>query len=340
MRGWYDVRRYSAVGDGATDDTSAVNAAIAAINAAGGGVLYFPPGTYKVTSALTTLTAGCTVIGCGPGAWGWDAGLTDAVSIIEFTSATATLFYSTAQFFAIEGLAVINTAGTTPTAGAAVHGNGVEDYHQKLMVTGCLFKGWYDTIDSQVTGQTFIDRVEIFEPVRYGIRVRNTEEVDSGGLHLNMSYIGAKTATTGYGVHIESAGGHKIVGLTTGHMERGISMLAAAASSIVLISTCSFEAYAGSAIYLDANGYNYRLVTVTGCEFGQFSNGTGNAIYIEDIDDIVIANNLYYANTGTPTAIVLKNGARAYVGPYVGLGFSTLVSATSFTTLDNDASGA
>ena len=43
---------YGAVGDGSTDDTTAIQAAIDAANTAGAWV-YFPPGTYKVTSTLT-----------------------------------------------------------------------------------------------------------------------------------------------------------------------------------------------------------------------------------------------------------------------------------------------
>jgi FlaG/FlaF family flagellin (archaellin) len=39
---------YNATGDGATDDRAAIQAAINAVIAAGGGTLYFPPGTYKV----------------------------------------------------------------------------------------------------------------------------------------------------------------------------------------------------------------------------------------------------------------------------------------------------
>jgi hypothetical protein len=43
-----NVRDYGAIGDGVTDDTNAIQSAIDA-----GGCVYFPPGTYKVTSTLT-----------------------------------------------------------------------------------------------------------------------------------------------------------------------------------------------------------------------------------------------------------------------------------------------
>lgn len=60
----FSVKAYGAVGDGVADDTAAIAAAIAAMGeytavhpdyraaTVGGGVVYFPPGKYKVTSTL------------------------------------------------------------------------------------------------------------------------------------------------------------------------------------------------------------------------------------------------------------------------------------------------
>lgn len=48
---------YGAKGDGSTDDTAAINAAIAGVVADGDGILFFPAGTYLVTPASAT-TAG------------------------------------------------------------------------------------------------------------------------------------------------------------------------------------------------------------------------------------------------------------------------------------------
>ncbi|RYE98046.1 MAG: glycoside hydrolase family 28 protein, partial [Oxalobacteraceae bacterium] len=45
-RAGFDVRAYGARGDGATLDTDAINAAIAAAGAAGGGTVWFPAGRY------------------------------------------------------------------------------------------------------------------------------------------------------------------------------------------------------------------------------------------------------------------------------------------------------
>lgn len=59
----FNVKHYGAVGNGIVDDTVAIKAAITALLAVGGGALYFPSGTYRVTSTLTIKLTGATVRG-------------------------------------------------------------------------------------------------------------------------------------------------------------------------------------------------------------------------------------------------------------------------------------
>ena len=107
---WLNVKSYGAVGDGSTDDTSAINSAIAAANntaVSGGQTVYFPAGTYKVTSALTTVTReGVTLRGDGPRA--------TVIAMASATGNTMTLG-SGAQFASIREMAfmpsVFRTSG-------------------------------------------------------------------------------------------------------------------------------------------------------------------------------------------------------------------------------------
>lgn len=58
-----DVRRFGAVGDGTTDDSAAIQAAIELVRAAGGGVVYLPADLYAIGTTLTIGSAGVTAEG-------------------------------------------------------------------------------------------------------------------------------------------------------------------------------------------------------------------------------------------------------------------------------------
>lgn len=59
----FNVKDYGAVGNATTDDTTSIQSTIDACAAAGGGTVYLPPGTYKITAALviTATSVGGTV---------------------------------------------------------------------------------------------------------------------------------------------------------------------------------------------------------------------------------------------------------------------------------------
>lgn len=69
--GQFNVKDYGALGNGSTDDTAAIAAAITAAEVSG-GVVYFPPGIYNISSPLTISTSG--VILRGAAEWDWGNG--------------------------------------------------------------------------------------------------------------------------------------------------------------------------------------------------------------------------------------------------------------------------
>lgn len=75
---------YGAVGDGVTDDTTAINNAI---TAAGGGHVFFPAGTYSVTTLLLG-TKNVTLLGTGPNS-SIISGSASTTSLIQFTDNTS-----------------------------------------------------------------------------------------------------------------------------------------------------------------------------------------------------------------------------------------------------------
>jgi hypothetical protein len=95
---------YGATGNGTTDDRVAIQAAIDAANTAGGGVVFFPAGTYRVTSALT-MYGRVSLLGVGANA-----------SILTIDHATAHLLtYTTtnAAFCSVQGMTLKSSQTST-----------------------------------------------------------------------------------------------------------------------------------------------------------------------------------------------------------------------------------
>ena len=64
--GVYNVKDFQAIGDGTANDTAAIQAAADAANTAGGGTVFFPPGTFKVNTIINGYN-GVRFVGCGKG---------------------------------------------------------------------------------------------------------------------------------------------------------------------------------------------------------------------------------------------------------------------------------
>lgn len=107
----YNVRsdQYNggAKGDGVTDDTSAIQAAINAANAAGGGVVTLPQGVYRTTSALQ-ITANVRLQVQGMGATIQPAASTDGIFVNQANGATA-------LGCGIDGLVIDGQSGSSTT---------------------------------------------------------------------------------------------------------------------------------------------------------------------------------------------------------------------------------
>lgn len=98
-----NVLDFGAAGDGVTDDTTAIQAAINSLTT--GGRVYFPKGSYKITTQLTITVNGITL--CGANRW--------STEILQSTT-NAKIFNITAMFTNVSSLAF--RYSSTPVAGA------------------------------------------------------------------------------------------------------------------------------------------------------------------------------------------------------------------------------
>lgn len=147
----YNVKQYGAIGDGATDDTTAINATITA--AVGGGVVYFPVGTYK-TSASLIITADSIILR--------GAGLTSILkpasgALFDVIStpipASVGLAGYTHNYIGIEQMLIdcSSMTGTTAGQGNGIHWYGVRySFIRDVYVKSC--PNWAILLDGDNTG--------------------------------------------------------------------------------------------------------------------------------------------------------------------------------------------
>jgi hypothetical protein len=82
--GYYDVTDYGAVGDGSTDDTAAIQAAVNAAQTAGQGVVYFPVGVFCTSSPIVITQPNIFVQGeCTPFSLSSGGLASDPLSVIR-----------------------------------------------------------------------------------------------------------------------------------------------------------------------------------------------------------------------------------------------------------------
>lgn len=123
----YNVRNHGAAGDGVTNDRAAIQAAVAACNAAGGGVVFFPPGTYLVGSPITAMSS-VTFLGCG-------AASVIKSSVNNSAIASGNVALSDVVVDSLTFVGSITNVPTVPTFARTTSGNGIT---YALWLTGDL----------------------------------------------------------------------------------------------------------------------------------------------------------------------------------------------------------
>lgn len=304
------VKDFGAIGDGTTDDTAAIQAAI---TAAGTGTIYFPYGTYKVTS---TLTVTCN------SEMAYGASITPSAM-----TASAVVYDITARTTHV-GIAISGTPATDPTNGTIgirVKGSGSAASRTKLvscsssyckygivvatfsvMITNCNTLGNTTNISlySPATNQEIND-INIIGgnhsgPLgSYAIIVSDQDfpnsgaqyegarilmqgfAVDGGSIKINrynnveIDSIYFENTTTGKCIELGTAG-------ETGYVANVIirncwfrtanyAVYCNAGVQELIVDICGYSAILASALYLTSDIYNYTYKS--GYSAGSFGNG-------------------------------------------------------------------
>lgn len=330
---WFIVTAYGAIGDGTTDDTAAINLAIAAWNTATKGVLYFPGGAYKVTSALTTITAAGLVMGDG-------MGTVSRGTQINFYSATTNLFTVNSDGVSFRALALSFTGAGTPSAGGGIIvTNGIQARYENLSIVG-----FWINLDLRTGNVWAISGCDIEHPVKYGIKIANSTSADAGDCSISDTVVTTFTSAADAGIRIESAGGLKIVNVKingdsgSGRFAQGIDLAPAGVTTILMLANVSIENVSANGIRV-ATGSSWDMLVFNGIQFGMYGNSTGNAIQIVcgtlgDIDDVIISNCIFkQTGGGSAAAIALTKVNNAYITAVVREGFGSMLSQSGCTNI-------
>jgi hypothetical protein len=316
-----NVKYYGAVGNGVADDTAAIDLAIAAIPSAG-GVLYFPPGTY-LTSGNHTLSYPTTILGAGNGNILGDG----AVSQINCNHATNSLFVVNSRKATFRDIALKNTAGSTPGAGAGITVTSAY-LSQKVDYDNINVYGFYINIDVQVGASWSLHNCWLSDPVLYGLKIANTVNQDAGDWSITETHIATVNQNATAAIYIASSGGGKISETkinrnppgTAKNFTTGIEIAPTGNNtSILLISNSSIENVTGSCIKATLNGTGWDYIVINGNQFGA-TGAASSAIDIAcanvgELDGLVISNNVFIGNTHA--AISLTKVNNAVIGPNV-----------------------
>lgn len=209
--GRVNVRAYGAKGDGVTDDTAAITAAIAAMPGAG-QTLFFPAGNY-LTSGGFTIGANSSIEGEGSGGSGGTAESTSTsyVSRVTCTSATAVLFTVTADIARFTKLSLHNSHAT-PIAGAAITVAGTKA-NQRVDYEGIAVQNFWIGVDVQVGVGWVMHACTVTRSRKYGVKVQNTRWVDNSDFTISDCQIvnfPQDPWSADAGIRIESGGGGRI----------------------------------------------------------------------------------------------------------------------------------
>lgn len=305
--GYATPQDYGAAGNGTSDDTTAVQAAITAVGAAGGGVCYFPAGTYKLTSALSVPNL-VSLIGAGPGA-----------SVLSQTSTTAnaitynptTLAYVSVQNLTLQG----------PGSGSGV-GLLLEANSGTASVTSCSVQ------DLTISGFGS-HGLEIVSGVGCSVSTVNVASVGghgiyvSGGTGLSLSgcYVNGSTSTQ-QGFNLTGASHASLTGCRAYKTGGGFLISGGSTNAVVGCGADTITAQAGQdgTGFKITSGVSHSLTTcysTGGNAVAFWATGSTVAALIEGVQET--------APGGSATAsIKVDTGSTATVIDY------SVVTATSF----------
>ena len=340
----FDVRAYGTFGT-ATATTSAINAAIVAANAAGGGVVWIPQGSYSINTAIALL-AGVYIRGAGmkattitqTGSNQDGMHLTSAVeSDMEITISDFTLVGTgagTGKGIYISGAPLdyvtIKNVNVQSFGAEGIYLSGpIVSVLEKVVATQNHTDGiWIDGTSSVATSVTMISCYGNANTTN-GIRLTKTTYAHLSGCAADSNAVGyylydvVGCTLSGCGAEMNTTAGFKVTGVDWG--SEGVNFIGCfnygtptygfhitGVSTQVNIMGCRVEPSTGTAdLQVDAgcqvNDINNSFVNATVAKQRVFTANTGNVIGNAD-NNIKLGDDTRRGTTESTNSLVLFNG--------------------------------
>lgn len=334
------VKDFGAQGDGVTDDTTAIQAAL---TVAAGRELYFPNGQYKISTELS-ITSGMILKGESINAGIYASNQTQNVIKINTTSSVV-----------IRDLTI--STSVTKTAGAGIVVTATTE-NSRSVFENLTIGSQYVGIDIQKGVAWLIKKCYFASFVTAGLQIANSYGPDSGDNCLESSTFDTAAATSYCIKHLSSGGlriiNNKFLNATYGY---GAQMAAGVNTSDLIIASNSFEIGTTALIFTDPSGATgYSNIHITD---NQLLSGTGSVIDLQvaiynrlvisgniiqipatktgiilaNSSDAVLTNNNFYAPGATSTGInIAASFNRATIGNNNFFNTATNISDSSSTT--------
>lgn len=319
---WYNVKAHGATGNGSTDDTAAINAAIALANAST-GVVFFPRGTYKISAGLTPITSGVILKGAGKGATTIKPAsgfVADVISTPIPGSAGTPGFIQ--NHVGVEGLTIDGSSMLGTTAG---QGNGIHFYGVRYsFIRDCnitAVPNWGILLDGDITNFSYSIQIQGNRIVNGSAGIMVTFSEENFIAFNDILQANATTAAQQPAFPTQSNVGY-LVRLISGYN----SLIGNVIGSSGTYTSAAIDVENAGPVRIEANRFDqcrYQAIRTTAPNSIIVGNQIGNPSSVGSVEGIRL---------GANGAIVLgnyfdlTNGAAHYTycivdagGPYVGL---------------------
>jgi hypothetical protein len=320
----HNVKAYGAVGDGATDDRRAIQRAIHSAETAGSGIVYFPPGTYRIGDSpgqpdLLTFTKPVQFLGAGP-----------FLSVITTDQPTKNIFHGTFMVTDINDKVrpmlfrdLKLEASVERTAGAAIRQDVAPGsfFQHGIRIGNCHFKGQWIGVQLRGASTAVIENCTFWQSIPGPPGTLKTEadvwiDEQVGGdstTHLVTGCLfGDNTRTAKYAIKLTGrCGGDRILGNYFVNYDTHIYIDSLGTTSMLIQGNLMETARTAAVRMTGANQQVHAVVT-------------GNAMRVDDpgrciwvdvsgpgafVDQITVVGNKLVGGLATTRGIVLSPGA-------------------------------